>query len=100
MKLPIVPTALLALSFVTMSCSNTPPVKPTGSSVKVSRAAPPEDCKDLGSVNGRVKNISSPFEEALEDMKNDAARMGANYVQMGATGNLGQSITGRAFVCD
>lgn len=41
-------------------------------------------------MEGRVKNVKDTFEEALEDMKLDAARKGVNFVKMGQTGVLGQ----------
>jgi hypothetical protein len=85
---------------VLAACSHTPPVKPESSNVKVSRQAPARDCKDLGVVNGRVKSKSGSFEEAIADMQLDAARLGGNYVQMGLTGGMSQSVNGRAYLCD
>ncbi len=83
-----------------IGCSSTPPVKPMASNVKVSREVPAKGCEDLGTVNGRVKTIGGSFEEALNDMKLDAARLGGNYVQMGLTGGMSKSVNGRAFLCN
>lgn len=91
---------LLAPVVLFIACSSTPPLKPESGNVKVSRQAPDKSCKDLGTVNGRVKNRGGSFEEAIKDMQLDAARMGANYVQMGMTGGMSQSVNGRAFLCD
>jgi hypothetical protein len=90
---------LVPLFVLATSCSSAPPVKPSASNVKVSREAPAKDCEDLGMVNGRVKSSTGNFEEAIEDLKLDAARLGGNYVQMGITGGMGKSVNGRAYLC-
>jgi hypothetical protein len=91
---------VLPMAFLIAACSSTPPLKPESGNVKVSREAPGKNCKDLGTVNGRVKNRNGDFGEAIADMQLDAARLGANYVQMGLTGGMSQSVNGRAFLCE
>ena len=81
------------------ACSSAPPVKPAADNVKVSRDNPAKNCKTLGDVEGRVKNIKGDFDEALTDLKLDAARKGANFVQIQQTGAHGQSIRGEAYIC-
>ena len=76
------------------------PIKPEGKNVEVSRNEAGKDCKEIGRVEGRVKNTKGTFEEALEDLKLDAARKGANYVKMEQTGAMGQSVAGLAYFCD
>lgn len=81
------------------SCSGRP-IKPDGANVKVTRQPVDIDCRDLGTVNGRVRSTRGTFEEALQDMRADAARMGATHIQVGQTGPMGTSINGRAYSCD
>lgn len=81
------------------SCSSHP-IKPESKNVEVSRNAAGKSCKEIGRVEGRTKNIKGTFEEALEDLKLDAARKGANYVQIEQTGAMGQSVAGLAYFCD
>ncbi|MCC6137432.1 MAG: DUF4156 domain-containing protein [Bdellovibrionaceae bacterium] len=76
------------------------PIKPEADNVKVSRDEAHKDCKEIGPVEGRVKNVSGKFEEALEDLKLDAARKGANFVRIEQTGATGQAVRGTAYFCD
>ncbi len=74
-------------------------VKPEEISVKVSRESPSGDCKDLGDVYGTSNKIRSTSEEGLEDLKMDASRKGANYVQIETFSAMGSNAKGRAFYC-
>ncbi|MCB9071979.1 MAG: DUF4156 domain-containing protein [Bdellovibrionaceae bacterium] len=87
--------ALIALE----ACSSHP-IKPEADNIKVSRDEADKDCKELGDVEGRVKSVKGTFEEALEDLKLDAARKGANYVQIKQSGAMGQAVRGTAYWCD
>ncbi len=91
--------AIVLSASVITACSSHP-IKPEADNVKVSRDDADKDCKEIGPVEGRVKNVTGKFEEALEDMKLDAARKGANYVHMKQTGALGQAVSGTAYFCD
>jgi hypothetical protein len=93
--------SLLMISFLVLfaACSSHP-IKPEADNVKVSRDEADKDCKELGDVEGRVKNVKGTFEEALEDLKLDAARKGANYVHIQQSGAMGQSVRGAAYFCD
>lgn len=91
---------LLAFSFLIGACSSRPPVKPESKNVEVSREAADEDCKELGPVEGRTMSAKGNFEEALEDLKKDAAFKGANYVQIKKSGAMGTAVRGTAFLCD
>lgn len=90
---------LLMSSMLFVACSSHP-IKPEADNVKVSRDEANKNCQEIGPVEGRVKNVSGKFEEALEDMKLDAARKGANFVQIKQTGALGQAVSGTAYFCD
>ena len=87
---------LMAVGFV--GCASHQ-VKPTAESVKVSRDDADKDCVEIGVVQGSVSTTKGTVDEAIEDMKLDAARKGANYVQMGVTSALGNSVSGTAFKC-
>ena len=91
----------LVLGFVAFfSACSSHPIKPEGKNVEVSRNDADKDCKEIGRVEGRVKNVKGTFDEAMEDLKLDAARKGANYVKMEQTGAMGQSVAGVAYFCD
>ncbi len=81
-----------------IACSSQP-VIPEAKNVKVSREDADSDCKDLGPVQGSVSTAKGTIEQALEDMKLDAARKGANYVRMQATSAMGASVSGTAYMC-
>ena len=82
-----------------VACSSAPPVKPEGDNVKVSRDPADEDCKELGPVEGRNSSAKGTFDDALEDLKQDAAGKGANYVQIRQSGAMGTSVRGIAYLC-
>lgn len=78
----------------------THPVLPETKDIKVSREAPKANCKSLGFIEGRVNRVNAKTEEAIEDMKQEAIRKGANYVKMETIGALGGSVRGEAFYCE
>lgn len=80
------------------ACSHQP-VIPEAKNVKIARENPSSDCQELGRVMGQVKTMSGSIEQAIDDMKLDAARKGANYVRMESTGAMGTSASGTAFKC-
>ncbi len=92
----IIPFAVLAL----ISACSSPPIKPEAKNVEVSRNDAHKSCQEIGRVEGRVMNTKGTFEEALEDMKLDAAKKGANFVKMEQTGALGQAVAGVAYFCN
>ncbi|MBY0384031.1 DUF4156 domain-containing protein [bacterium] len=88
------------IAIILLAGCSSHPIKPEGKNVEVSRNEAGKDCKEIGRVEGRVKNTKGTFEEALEDLKLDAARKGANYVKMEQAGAMGQSVAGVAYFCD
>lgn len=90
--------ALFGVFAAVSSCSSHP-VVPEAKNVKVSRDDADSDCQDLGRVQGSVKTAKGSIEDAIEDMKLDAARKGANYVRMEAAGAMGTSAAGTAYRC-
>lgn len=67
--------------------------------VKVSRDEVPSRCHEIGRVSGQSTSVHGSTEEALEDLKKDAARKGANFVKMGQVSDLGTAVTGVAYDC-
>ncbi|MES2963681.1 MAG: DUF4156 domain-containing protein [Bdellovibrionota bacterium] len=92
-------TSLLAVSVLILSSCSSQPIVPEGKNVKISRENPSESCREIGTVQGSVKTAVGTIEQAIEDMKLDAARKGANFVRMEATSALGTSASGTAFQC-
>lgn len=88
--------AIPALFYIS-GCSHPVILKPED--VKVKREAPDKTCQSLGLVQGSVIHASGTTEQALEDMKKDAARKGANYVFIQTTSALGSSVRGEAYFC-
>ncbi|MCB0391701.1 MAG: DUF4156 domain-containing protein [Bdellovibrionales bacterium] len=74
-------------------------VLPDKEGVKVSREAPDKDCKELGTVRGNSISAKGSREEVLEDMKQEAANKGANYVVVKQYSDNGTSVTGIAYQC-
>jgi hypothetical protein len=74
-------------------------VIPEAKNVKIARENPSRDCREIGRVVGQVRTTSGSIEQAIDDMKLDAARKGANYVRMESTGAMGTSASGTAYQC-
>lgn len=91
---------LLSLFGLFTACSNTPPVKPEGKNVEVSRKKADDSCQEIGTVEGRATHHTDSFEDALKDLKNDAALKGANYVHIKQSGAMGQAVRGTAYLCE
>jgi hypothetical protein len=90
--------ALALFLFFASGCSHQP-VIPEAKNVKIARENPDDDCREIGRVTGQVKTMSGSIEQAIDDMKLDAARRGANFVRMEATGAMGTSVSGTAYQC-
>ena len=90
---------VLAVSFVIVSGCSSTPIVPAAKNVKVSRDDADKDCQEIGTVQGSVQTKSGTIEQAIEDMKLDAARKGANYVRMETTSSYGNSSQGTAYYC-
>jgi hypothetical protein len=88
-----------SFSLVLISCSSKP-VLPQKSDIKVSRDEAGKDCKSLGAIEGRTTNVKGTAEEALEDLKSEAIKKGANYVQIETMGAQGTAIRGQAYFCN
>ena len=87
----------LAVSFLA-SCSHQS-VLPITEDVKVGRTDAGKDCREIGKVTGSSMTAKGSAEEALEDMKKDAARKGATYVKVNEYSALGTAVSGTAYQC-
>lgn len=75
-------------------------VLPDQKGVKVSREMPTnEACKELGTVSGLTLSKVPSEAEALEDLKKEADRKGANYVVVKQYSEAGGAVTGIAYEC-
>lgn len=82
-----------------MAACSSQPIIPAAKNIKLARENPGKNCVEIGKVQGSVQTKSGTIEDAIEDMKLDAARKGANYVRMEATSAYGTSASGTAFQC-
>ena len=90
-------TVSLALAGL-VGCGS-PAIKPEAKNVEVTRGKVDSDCRSLGPVEGRTISAKATFEDALENLKLDAARKGATDVQIEATSAIGTAVRGEAFFC-
>ncbi|MCB0366360.1 MAG: DUF4156 domain-containing protein [Bdellovibrionaceae bacterium] len=81
-----------------MGCS-THSVLPDKEDIKTSREKPDDDCEALGKVTGNSISTKATPEQVLEDMKQEAANKGANYVMVEQYSPTGTSVTGLAYKC-
>lgn len=91
---------LFALSAVLMfaGCSSRS-VLPDAAEVKVSRDAAGKKCHEIGKITGTTSSAKGTQEQALEDLKKEAANKGANYVMVKEYSSYGTSVTGIAYEC-
>lgn len=90
---------VLILSALFLAACSSHPVIPKKEDIKVSRDAAGENCESLGAIEGRTTKINGKVEDALEDLKEDAIKKGANYVQIESMGALASTIRGKAYFC-
>lgn len=88
-----------SLALFLFSCSSHP-VLPQKSDIKISRDEAEKNCKSLGAIEGRTTNVKGTAEDALEDLKSEAIKKGANYVQIETIGAQGTSVRGQAYYCN
>lgn len=90
---------VMAAVLIFSGCSSHP-VLPEKSDIKVSRDNPSDKCKSLGAIEGRSRKVHAKPEDALEDLKEEAIRRGADYVRIEAMGAQSSTIRGTAFFCN
>ena len=94
MKFLLACTALLAL----VGCRSRS-VLPDVREVKVSREAADSKCREIGKISGTTASVKGTQEQALEDLKREAANKGANYVVVKEYSAYGTGVTGVAYEC-
>jgi hypothetical protein len=88
--------ALTVLLFV--GCSSRS-IKPDTKEVKISRDEPEKSCRDMGGISGTTMKVNGTQDEAIEDLKKEAANKGANYVWVKQFSTYGTTVTGQAYEC-
>ncbi len=75
-------------------------IMPDSKEVTVSRNAPNDsNCHEMGNITGTSTSVNGTREQALEDLKREAANKGANYVVVKQYSDLGTAVTGLAYGC-
>ncbi len=67
--------------------------------VQVSRNEAESNCHEIGTMTGTTMSAKGTQEQALEDLKKEAANKGANYVQVKEYSATGTAVTGIAYEC-
>ncbi|NJL25356.1 MAG: DUF4156 domain-containing protein [Calothrix sp. SM1_5_4] len=109
MSFPLIPTVVRSVirsalvSFALISalgaCAHKRSVLPEVKEVKVGREPAGDECKEIGPINGTVADVKATREQALEDLKKEAANKGANYVMIKQYSAYGTSVVGIAYEC-
>jgi hypothetical protein len=89
----------IAVTTVLIAACASRSVTPSVKEVKVSREQPAKDCKEMGKLTGQSTKINGTAEQALEDLKREAANKGANYVVVKQYSDYGTAVTGMAYDC-
>lgn len=84
----------LFLILATTGCQTTP-----YGSVQVSHNYPPGQCQELGQVIGHTNTRDQAREQALQDLRMQAARLNGNYVRLLAVTAYGTAARGIAYRC-
>jgi len=91
--------SVTAVALIFSACSSHP-VLPEKGDIKVTRDNPSDKCKNLGPIEGRSTKVNAKPEDALDDLKSEAIRKGADYVRIETMGAQSASIRGTAFFCN
>lgn len=91
--------SMLILSLFLLGGCSSQSVLPDSEEVTTSRKPADEDCKKIGTITGTVGSAKGTREQALADLKQEAANKGANYVQVKQYSDAGTTVTGEAYHC-
>lgn len=89
----------LSLAVLWLASCASRSITPNVKEVKVSREAPDKDCREMGVLTGTVASAKGTQEQAVEDLKREAANKGANYVMVKQFSSYGTSVTGIGYEC-
>ncbi len=101
--------ASLALFLLAATGCGSAQLTPAGRLVQLSKGDPPKSCKEIGPVNSAVgdgtfmRRANHPLdrlEEAKNLARNNAAKLGANYVRWDAATSDGMDVSGTAYRCE
>lgn len=90
----------LILSSLILTACTSHPVIPEKSDIIVSRNEAAENCKSLGPIEGRSNRVNATPAEALDDLKAEAIKKGANYIKIETMGALASAVRGMAYICN
>lgn len=90
----------LILSSLIFTACTSHPVIPEKSDIIVSRNEAAENCRPLGPIEGRSIRVNATPAEALDDLKAEAIKKGANYIKIETMGALASAIRGMAYLCN
>ena len=90
---------LIIFGLLLTACAHRRPVLPDVNDVRVAREAAAPKCKELGPLEGRTSSAKATRDDALADLKREAADRGANYVQVQTWSTYGTAVTGVGYVC-
>lgn len=89
--------ALVLLSLL-VGCASKPLLEKTD--IKLTRDEPSKSCKSLGPIEGRVISIRGTTEQAMEALREEAVKKGADFVQVETVGAQSSVIRGQAYNCN
>lgn len=90
---------LAIISVLVMASCASDPKRPDGSNVRVSNDRPRGDCEQIDQVVGTSATTGNAYNNALADIKKEAASKTANYVKIVAVSAHGSAIRGIAYRC-
>ncbi len=99
--------AYLPILLFIVSCAGTHSLTQEGKAVKISHNKPSKNCKELEPVMGschRLFTIEQNREYAMNDIRNNASKLGSNYVMINSIeqfkeNNIGSIVNGTAYHC-
>ena len=101
--------ASIALSLLAATGCASSQLTAAGRLVQLGKGDPPRSCKEIGPVNSAVgdgtfmRRANHPLnrlEEAKNLARNNAAKLGANYVRWDASTADGMDVSGTAYRCE
>lgn len=99
MKLSL--SLVLITTILGLGCAAHRSILPDPEEVRISREAPSskKNCKEIGPISGTTQSTEATQEDALNDLKQEAANKGANYVVVKEYSSYGTAVTGVAYDC-
>ncbi len=91
--------ALVLLSTMLITGCKSRSVLSDSKEVKVTRDAAKSECREIGKLTGKAHTSKGTQEQALEDLKREAANKGANFVTVKEYSSYGTAVTGIAYEC-